>query len=206
MISKIIQNFATAALLCANASASIIDYDYQNQDNALATEIPGTTDIPESVTNWTPIFTWTANYYALTHIAINASVEIVKLFESRIVEFALYNPNTDTTYCMATFEAGVDSQSPNFSSLGCTYTATIEEGTTIEVRAAATADAFIISKDHGLGATFSVMQFSMRRPKYHHYNPHDHYGPHVKHGTSYSTMAMAGDDNMTEAMMGDGEF
>ena len=111
MISKIIQNFATAALLCANASASIIDYDYQNSAvDAVNRMIPGTSTFPESVADWTPIFTWTANYYALTHIAINASVEIAAiLFDPRIVEFALYNPDTDTTYCMATFEAGVDS-------------------------------------------------------------------------------------------------
>ena len=99
MLSKTFSSFAIAALLGANATASVIDYFYATEsDGALTTDIRGYTPMmPDSVTDYTLLFEWTAEYYALTHIAINASVllreptAVSDIVDERGVILALYN-------------------------------------------------------------------------------------------------------------------
>ena len=96
--------------------------------------------------------------------------------------------------CTATFEAGRMIHPPNYNSLGCTFTYPIYAGDMIQVLMTATQDATIDPMDlEGLGATFSVMQFSLRRPKH-------SYGSYSRYDASHATMEM---DSMTDMEGGD---
>ena len=107
MLSRKSLTAASLAILSASTSASVIDYFYATEtDGALTTHIEGYDPVDTmNVLDYTLLFEWTADYYAITHIAVNASVLIKPpalvsdLKEMRSVRLVLYNATQNEILC-----------------------------------------------------------------------------------------------------------
>ena len=128
--------FALASLVAfQTASASVQDYYFGNQDDGLLTQTiaafsdnGGTAAMPTETT----LFTWTSNYYGLTHIVANVTPRMVRDLVNPPINTTLrgvlINTTTMEEYCSFAFEGPMPFAAPEWDSCGCSFTGLITDG------------------------------------------------------------------------------